>query len=51
MYDLNFRKSVIGNSYHCSTYVLVANKGLQPTKFTNPLWYETKNIITLISLY
>lgn len=36
MYDLNFRTSVIGNSYRCSTYILVANKGLQPTKFTNP---------------
>lgn len=29
-------RSVIGNYYHRSTYVVVANKGLHPTKFTNP---------------
>lgn len=43
----NFENSVIGNYYHCSTYVVVANKGLHPTKFTNPRLYKTKNFITL----
>lgn len=45
---LTFKNSVIGNYYyHCSTYVVVANKGLHQTEFTNPPMYKTKNFITL----
>lgn len=34
----------------CSTSVVVANKGLHPTKFINPL-YKAKNIISLMLVY
>lgn len=50
--DLNFENSVIGNYYHCSARVVVANKGLHPTKFTNPpLLYKTKNNIIILLVY
>lgn len=35
---------------NCSTSVVVANKGLHPTKFTNPL-HKAKNIFCLWYLF
>lgn len=35
------------HKYYCSRCVVVANRGLHPTKFTKPLLYKTKNFITL----
>lgn len=31
--------------------VVVANRGLHPTKFTKPLLYKTKNLLTLFIKY
>lgn len=48
---LKFYSSVIGDDHYIALYILVANKGLQPTKCTTPRYVKPKNIIIIIPIY